>query len=107
MMLAVIRTGGQQYKVREGDFISVEKLPCEIGSCMEISDVLMLENDGKVEIGDPIVAGAVVKVSVADQKRRKTVLIFKKRRRKNYRRKNGHRQPVTVLKIGSISYNQE
>ncbi|MDR1333875.1 MAG: 50S ribosomal protein L21 [Holosporaceae bacterium] len=104
-MLAVIRTGGQQYKVKEGDFLSVEKLPNEIGACVEISDVLLIENDGKVEVGNPIVAGALVKASVADQKKRKTVLIFKKRRRKNYRRKNGHRQPVTVLKIESISYN--
>jgi large subunit ribosomal protein L21 len=107
-MLAVIRTGGQQYKVKEGDFVSVEKLPQNVGECVEISDVLMIENEGKIKIGSPIVAGALVKASVADQKRRKTVLIFKKRRRKNYRRKNGHRQPVTVLKIENISYgNQE
>jgi large subunit ribosomal protein L21 len=104
-MLAVIRTGGQQYKVKEGDFISVEKLPYEIGACVEISDVLMTEDNGKVEVGNPIVTGALVKAAVVDQKRRKTVLIFKKRRRKNYRRKNGHRQPITILKVESISYN--
>jgi large subunit ribosomal protein L21 len=103
-MLAVIRTGGQQYKVREGDFVSVEKLPHEIGACVEISEILMLEKDGKIEIGNPLVSGASVKANVVDQKRRKTVLIFKKRRRKNYRRKNGHRQPVTVLKVESILY---
>ncbi|MDR1333672.1 MAG: 50S ribosomal protein L21 [Holosporaceae bacterium] len=103
-MLAVIRTGGQQYKIKEGDFVAVQKLPNEIGTSIEISDVLLVENDGKVEVGNPIVVGALVKASVADQKKRRTVLIFKKRRRKNYRRKNGHRQPMTVLKIESISY---
>jgi large subunit ribosomal protein L21 len=103
-MLAVMRTGGQQYKVREGDYISVEKLPYEIGASVEISDVLMIEDDGKVQLGTPVVSGAVVTASVADQKKRKTILVFKKSRRKNYRRKNGHRQPVTVLKIEAIKH---
>jgi large subunit ribosomal protein L21 len=103
-MLAVIRTGGQQYKVKEGDFVSVEKLPYDVGANVEISDVLMIEDDGKVELGTPVVAGAMVTASVAEQKRRKTVLVFKKSRRKNYRRKNGHRQPVTILKIESIKH---
>jgi large subunit ribosomal protein L21 len=101
-MLAVMRTGGQQYKVKAGDFVSVEKLPYEIGANVEISDVLMIEDDGKVEIGTPLVAGAVVMANVVEQKKRKTVLIFKKSRRKNYRRKNGHRQPVTILRIEDI-----
>lgn len=101
-MLAVIKTGGKQYKVEKGDFISVEKLPYEIGTSIEIKDVLMAENSGKIMIGSPMVVGAVVKASVVDQKRQKTVLIFKKSRRKNYRRKNGHRQPVTILKIEDI-----
>jgi large subunit ribosomal protein L21 len=101
-MLAVIRTGGQQYKVREGDFVSVEKLPQEIGASLEISDVLMIDCDGDIKLGTPVVPGAVVAASVVDQKRLKTVLVFKKSRRKNYRRKNGHRQPKTILKIESI-----
>ncbi|MDR1982988.1 MAG: 50S ribosomal protein L21 [Holosporaceae bacterium] len=103
-MLAVMRTGGQQYKVKEGDFVSVEKLPHEVGTSLEISDVLMIENKGKVQLGTPIIVGAIVKASVVEQKRRDTVLVFKKSRRKNYRRKNGHRQPVTILKIESIKH---
>lgn len=101
-MLAVISTGGKQYKVHEGDFISVEKLPGEVGQSVEICDVLMSENDGKVVLGNPLIKGAKVVANVVAQKKRDTVIIFKKSRRKNYRRKNGHRQPVTVLKIESI-----
>lgn len=101
-MLAVISTGGKQYKVREGDFISVEKLPCEVGQSIEINNVLMLKDDGKVSIGHPLIEGVKVVAGVVAQKRRDTIVVFKKNRRKNYRRKNGHRQPVTVLKIESI-----
>jgi large subunit ribosomal protein L21 len=97
-----MRTGGQQYKVKEGDFVSVEKLPYEVGANVEISDVLMIENDGSVQLGTPNVAGASIMASVVEQKKRRTILVFKKSRRKNYRRKNGHRQPVTILKIESI-----
>ena len=103
-MLAVIRTGGKQYKVAEGDFVLVEKLPYDIGASVEIKDVLMTEKDGKVVIGSPLVAGTTVVASVIDQKKQKTILVFKKSRRKNYRRKNGHRQPVTILKIESIQH---
>jgi large subunit ribosomal protein L21 len=99
-----MRTGGQQYKVKEGDFVSVEKLPYEVGANVEISDVLMLEDEGNVQLGTPNVAGAAVLASVVEQKKRRTVLIFKKSRRKNYRRKNGHRQPVTILKIEGIRH---
>ncbi|GHT90908.1 50S ribosomal protein L21 [Alphaproteobacteria bacterium] len=103
-MLAVIKTGGKQYKVKTGDFLSVEKLPYEIGESIEIKDVLMTESDGNVVFGTPVISGAVVKASVVDQKKQKTILIFKKSRRKNYRRKNGHRQPVTILKIEEIKH---
>ncbi|GHU11867.1 50S ribosomal protein L21 [Alphaproteobacteria bacterium] len=103
-MLAVIKTGGKQYKVKAGDFVSVEKLPHEIGESIEIKDVLMTEKDGNVVLGTPVVSGAVVRASVVDQKKQKTILIFKKSRRKNYRRKNGHRQPVTILKIEEIKH---
>ncbi|GHU17564.1 50S ribosomal protein L21 [Alphaproteobacteria bacterium] len=103
-MLAVIKTGGKQYKVKTGDFLSVEKLPYEVGESIEIKDVLMTENDGNVVFGTPVISGAVVKASVVDQKKQKTILVFKKSRRKNYRRKNGHRQPVTILKIDEIMH---
>lgn len=101
-MFAVIKTGGKQYKVKEGDFVSVEKLDLEVGTKFEIPEVLMLESDAGTKIGTPVVEGALVDASVFAHKKRKTVLIFKKRRRKNYRRKNGHRQVMTILKIESI-----
>lgn len=101
-MLAVIRTGGKQYKVSEGDFVSVDKIPFEVGSSVEIKEVLMTDDNGKITVGTPLVAGAVVTANVVDQKRNKTVLIFKKSHRKNFRRKNGHRQPVTILRIDGI-----
>ncbi|MBQ7674790.1 MAG: 50S ribosomal protein L21 [Alphaproteobacteria bacterium] len=101
-MLAVIKTGGKQYKVRKGDFISVEKLPYEVGKSVEFDEILMTEVNGKVVLGNPLVSGVKVKANVIAQKRRGTVFIFKKSHRKNYRRKNGHRQPVTVLQIEEI-----
>ncbi|MDR1551091.1 MAG: 50S ribosomal protein L21 [Holosporaceae bacterium] len=101
-MFAVIRTGGQQYKVREGGFICVEKLPYEEGASVEIPEVLMVGKGDSVAIGRPFVPGSVVQAKVVEQKKLDTILVFKKHRRKNYRRKNGHRQPVTVLKIESI-----
>ncbi|MBE6446900.1 MAG: 50S ribosomal protein L21 [Alphaproteobacteria bacterium] len=100
-MLAVVRTGGKQYKVKEGDVISVEKLLDE-GAKVELSDVLMIDNDGKVKVGTPNVEGAMVTASILKQKKQKTVYVFKKHRRKNYRRKNGHRQVVSILKIEAI-----
>lgn len=104
-MLAIIKSGGKQYKVNEGDFLSVEKLASSVGEKIEISDVLMIEDNGKTILGTPIVPGAKVTASVVEQKKRRTVLIFKKSHRKNYRRKNGHRQSVTILKIENISKN--
>ncbi len=101
-MLAVIKTGGKQYKVKEGDFISVEKLSLDPGAKVEITDVLMVGSDGNTKVGAPYVENASVSASVIEHKKRKTVLIFKKSRRKNYRRKNGHRQVMTILKIDSI-----
>lgn len=103
-MLAVIKTGGKQYKVGKGDFVSVEKLPHEVGASIEIKDVLMTEDNGKVVVGTPFIPGTAVIASIVDQKRQKKILIFKKSRRKNYRRKNGHRQPVTILKIDDIKH---
>ena len=73
-MLAVIKTGGKQYKVKVGDFVSVQKLPYEVGAQVEISDVLMTEDKGKVKVGTPTVAGALVTASVVEQKKLKTVL---------------------------------
>ena len=101
-MYAVIKTGGKQYKVAKGDVLVVEKLPAEAGGTVEFKDVLMVGGDGATKVGSPTVAGALVKGEVLSQQRGEKVIIFKKRRRKNSRRKNGHRQAETVVRISDI-----
>jgi len=100
-MYAVIRTGGKQYKVAANDVITVEKLPAEAGSVVQFDEVLMV-GGAKNAVGAPLVAGAVVTATVLEQVKGDKVIIFKKRRRHNYRRKRGHRQLGTVLRIGGI-----
>ncbi|MGE0719876.1 MAG: 50S ribosomal protein L21 [Alphaproteobacteria bacterium] len=102
-MYAVIRTGGKQYKVAKDDVIVVEKLDAEAGAAVTLSDVLMVGGEAGVTVGSPTVAGAAVTAEVVSQGKGEKVLIFKKRRRQNYRRKRGHRQPQTVLKITGIA----
>jgi large subunit ribosomal protein L21 len=94
-MYAVIRTGGKQYRVAQGDKLRVEKLPGNVGDAVTISEVLFLG-------GDALVSGAKVEAKIVAQDRDKKVIVFKFRRRKNYRRKNGHRQPFTALEITGI-----
>ncbi len=101
-MYAIIRTGGKQYRVSEGDTIRVEKLPGEVGGKVELSDVLMLGGE-KSMIGKPLVPGARVDAEITAQDRAKKIVVFKFRRRKGYRRKAGHRQPYTELKITGIT----
>jgi large subunit ribosomal protein L21 len=103
IMFAVIRTGGKQYKVAKDDVIFVEKLAGEPGSTVTLGDVLMVGDGANATTGKPIVAGASVTATVLEQKQGEKVLIFKKRRRHNYRRKNGHRQELTVLRITDIA----
>ncbi|MGQ0676409.1 MAG: 50S ribosomal protein L21 [Rhodospirillales bacterium] len=105
-MFAVIKSGGKQYKVAKDDVIEVEKLAAEAGKQVELKDVLMLSDAGKVEIGTPLVKGASVTAEVVKQARGPKVIVFKKRRRKNYRRKKGHRQDLMVLKITAIQRGQ-
>ncbi len=100
-MYAVIRTGGRQYKVSEGDIISVEKLVGEEGNEIELGDVLMVGGESTI-IGAPTVEGALVKVVIKKQYRHKRILIHKFKRRKNYQTLNGHRQPYTQLEIKKI-----
>lgn len=102
-MYAVIRTGGKQYRVTPDAVLTVERLPGEAGSAVTFTDVLMAGDEAGVRIGAPTLAGASVTATVLEQKRGEKVIIFKKRRRKNSRRKNGHRQELTVLKISAIS----
>lgn len=102
-MFAVIRTGGKQYRVTQDAVLKVEKLEAEAGSTITFTDVLAVGGEGSLKLGAPVVAGASVTATVIAQDRLDKVIIFKKRRRQNSRRKNGHRQHVTVLRISGIS----
>jgi large subunit ribosomal protein L21 len=101
-LYAVIETGGKQYKVAEGQTIEVEKLPAEVGETVELDRVLLLVDDEKVVTGNPTVKGAVVSATVVGQDRRRKVIVFKYKTRERYRRKKGHRQAFTRLRIGEI-----
>lgn len=101
-MYAVIKTGGKQYRVSEGDRLRVEKIAGEKGDSIDFSEVLMLGGD-KVSIGAPFVSGAKVSAEIIGQGLGKKIIVFKMRRRKRYRRKHGHRQPFTELRIKGIS----
>ncbi len=101
-MFAVIRTGGKQYRVTPNAVLKVEKLEAEPGSTITFTDVLAVGSEGNLTLGSPVVAGATVTATVIAQDRLDKVIIFKKRRRQNSRRKNGHRQHVTVLRVADI-----
>jgi large subunit ribosomal protein L21 len=101
-MFAVIRTGGKQYRVAPNDVIKVERLPGTAGEVIELAEVLMLGDGDKVTVGAPLIGGACVGASVIAQGQGDKVLVFKKKRRHNYRRKNGHRQDLTILRITEI-----
>ena len=101
-MYAVIKTGGKQYKVAANDKILIEKLEGEAGDHIEFTEVLMVGNGADVAIGAPLVAGATVVAQIEKQARGPHIIIFKKRRRKHYRRRNGHRQDLTSVTITDI-----
>src|ERR1700704_2875950 len=101
-MFAVIRTGGKQYKVAPNDVIAVEKLAGEAGATIELAEVLMVGDGATVSTGTPLLAGASVSATLVEQRRADKIIVFKKKRRQNYRRKNGHRQHQTVLRIDEI-----
>ena len=103
-MFAVVKTGGKQYRVAQGDTIQVEKLPGAVGDQVELSEVLLVVDDeNNVNLGRPVVDGASVKAEIVQQGRGRKIIVFKMKRRKNYRRKAGHRQPFTGLKITEIA----
>lgn len=103
-MIAIVKTGGKQYKVAKGSIIKVEKIEGNLGSQVELDQVLMLAEASKPSfIGTPTVKGAKVTAEIIDQFKDDKVIIFKKKRRKNHRRKNGHRQALTALKILDIT----
>ncbi len=100
---AVIRTGGKQYRVAANTVLKVEKLEAEAGSTFTFTEILALGSESGTTLGAPLVPGATVTATVIAQDRLDTVIIFKKRRRQNSRRKNGHRQHITVLRVASIN----
>jgi len=102
MEYAVIRTGGKQYRVAPGDTLRIEKIDGEPGTQVEFTEVLLTGTDGNVNVGRPQVAGAKVTARIVEQDRAKKILIFKKKRRKNYRRRQGHRQYLTTVQVTAI-----
>ncbi len=101
-MYAVIRTGGKQYKVAPEDVLKIEKIEGAAGDAVTFPDVLMVAGDGEPAVGAPLVSGAAVSAEVVEQGRGPKIIIFKKKRRQNYRRKNGHRQSLTTVRILEI-----
>jgi large subunit ribosomal protein L21 len=102
MKYAVIRTGGKQYRVSEGDVVKIEKLAGEVGEKVTLADILFVGGDGEAKIGAPLVANAKVSGEIVGQIRAKKIRVFKKKRRKSYSRQQGHRQYQTALKITAI-----
>ena len=102
-MYAVVKTGGKEYKITEGDIIRVEKLEGNVGDPVTLKDVLMVGKEGEIQVGVPHLTQAVVMGEIVQQVKGKKVLIFKMKRRKNYRRLRGHRQNYTYLKVNDIS----
>ena len=102
-MYAVVRTGGKQYRVTPGDSIDVEVLPHAVGEQIELNEVLLVTDGAKSQVGQPLVAGAKIKATVTRQAMTRKVIIFKFRRNNRYRRKKGHRQQYTRLRIDEIA----
>jgi len=102
-MYAVLSAGGKQYKVEEGDILRIEKISGEVGASVSFDKVLMFSDGEKVRVGAPLIDGISVGGHIVEQDKAKKILVFKYKRRKNYRRKQGHRQPYTAVKIDSIT----
>ena len=102
MSFAVIQTGGKQYKVSASEILTIERLENAEGKTVEFKNVLFLNDDKSTEIGNPNIQGAKVEATILKNTKNKTILVFKKRRRKNSRRKYGHRQPISVIQITKI-----
>ena len=103
-MYAVIKSGGKQHKVSEGEEILLEKISLDEGDVIEFSEVLAVSKDGNLNVGKPLLEGAVVKGKVLNHLKTKKITVIKMKRRKDYRKKQGHRQNLTKVKIESISY---
>ena len=101
-MYAVIRSGGKQHRVAPGQTVRLERIPGDVGAKVELADVLLVENEGNVQVGNPTVANAKVEATVLEHDRAKKILVFKKKRKKQYRRTQGHRQGFTAVRIENI-----
>ena len=101
-MYAVIRSGGKQYRVAPGQTVRLETLAGEVGAKVELGDVLLVENEGNIQLGSPVLANAKIEATVVEQDRAKKILVFKKKRKKQYRRTQGHRQDYTAVRIDNI-----
>ncbi|MBW2108524.1 MAG: 50S ribosomal protein L21 [Deltaproteobacteria bacterium] len=102
-MYAVVATGGKQYKVHEGQTLRVEKIPGEVGTAVTLDQVLLLADGEDVKVGQPTLPGVCVTGRIMEQGKAKKIIVFKYKRRKGYRKKQGHRQQYTALKIDKIS----
>ena len=102
-MYAIVRTGGKQYQVTQGERLRVEKLEGEVGSSIDLNDVLMVVNGEEVKVGQPVLEGARISAKIVEQGKGKKVVVYKKKRRQGYEVKNGHRQLFTALEITEIS----
>ena len=102
-MYAIVRTGGKQYQVATGERLRVEKITGEVGDTVELADVLMIADGADVKVGQPFLDGIRVSARIVEQAKAKKVMVFKKKRRKGYRVKRGHRQLYTALEITAIS----
>src|SRR5437588_12557407 len=105
-MFAIVKTGGKQYRVAAGDQITVERIAGDVGSEVSLAEVLAIGGE-QPRLGAPLVANAAVRAKIVQQPRGTKVIVFKKKRRKNYRRKKGHRQELTVLRIQEINRGNE
>ena len=101
-MYSIIKIAGKQYSVSEGDIIKVSTRDWKVGDTVKLKDVLLTDNGGNISVGDPIVSGASVTLEIMEHNRDRKLLIYKKKRRKGYQRKNGHRQGYTLLKVNAL-----
>jgi large subunit ribosomal protein L21 len=101
-MYAVINTGGKQYKVQQGETLRIEKIAGEVGSKVTFDKVLMVADGENIRVGQPVIETAAVQAIIVEQDKAKKILVFKYKRRKRYRRKQGHRQPYTAIRIDGI-----
>ena len=101
-MYSIIKIAGKQYSVSEGDIIKVSTRDWKVGDTVKLKDVLLTDNGGNISVGDPIVSGASVTLEIMEHNRDKKLLIYKKKRRKGYQRKNGHRQGYSLLKVNKL-----